>query len=352
VKHATSPMHCTTTSVHEVDQDSRPGSPTPTFDTIRGSRITSRSVENVVEVENLVVRYGRGAKSLTAVDGVSFTARAGQVTAVLGPNGAGKTSTIEVCEGLRSLTSGTVRVLGVDPASRAGRRDLRPRMGVMLQEGGVYPSARPIDVVRQFCGLYRRPGHPTPDPRELVDLVGLTDRRRTSWRRLSGGEKQRLSLALALAAQPDVVFLDEPTSGVDVNGRDTIRAIIRSLTDRGCGVILATHELDEAEKVSDRVVIFDHGKVLVEGSLDDVRKARQAVRLRTTRPLHLDDMPSNIADWLVEVEPGHYTIEDAPQGLVAALAVWLSEHGIDVIELRAGLASLEDVFKKLTGGNP
>lgn len=219
----------------------------------------------------------------------------------------------------------------------------------MLQEGGVYPSARPIDVVRQFCGLYRRADLDAPDPRELVEMVGLTDRQRTPWRRLSGGEKQRLSLALALVGRPDVVFLDEPTSGVDVNGRDTIRGIIRSLTDRGCGVVLATHELDEAEKVSDRVVIFDRGRVLVEGSLDDVRKARQAVRLRTVKPLRLDDLPTNIADWLVEVEPGHYTIEDAPQGLVAALAVWLSEHGIDVIELRAGVASLEDVFKKLTG---
>jgi ABC-2 type transport system ATP-binding protein len=332
-----------------VDPDSPPDARSTGVDAIRASRIVSRSIENVVEVENLVVRYGRGQSTLTAVDGVSFTARAGLVTAVLGPNGAGKTSTIEVCEGLRTRTSGAVRVLGHDPARRSERRDLLPRMGVMLQEGGVYPSARPIDVVRQFCGLYRRRGHTSPDPRELVELVGLTERQRTPWRRLSGGEKQRLSLALALVSHPDVVFLDEPTSGVDVNGRDTIRSIIRSLTDRGCGVILATHELDEAEKVSDRVVIFDHGRVLVEGSLDDVRKARQAVRLRTVRPLVLHDMPANIADWLVEVEPGHYTIEDAPQGLVAALAVWLSEHGIDVIELRAGLASLEDVFKKLTG---
>jgi len=271
------------------------------------------------------------------------------VTAVLGPNGAGKTSTIEVCEGLRTRTAGSVRVLGLDPSERSDKRNLRPRMGVMLQEGGVYPSARPIDVVRQFCGLYHRAEAQSSDPRELIEMVGLTDRQRTPWRRLSGGEKQRLSLALALVGRPDVVFLDEPTSGVDVNGRDTIRAIIRSLTDRGCGVVLATHELDEAEKVSDRVVIFDRGRVLVEGSLDDVRKARQAVRLRTAKPLRLEDLPANIADWLVEVEPGHYTIEDAPQGLVAALAVWLSEHGIDVIELRAGLASLEDVFKKLTG---
>jgi len=312
-----------------------------------GSRIVSGSIDNVVEVHDLTIRYGRGDHALTAVDGVSFSARAGHVTAVLGPNGAGKTSTIEVCEGLRTRTSGEVHVLGLDPAgSRRDRRTLTRRVGLMLQEGGVYPSARPLDVLRQYCGIHRAIDI---SPHELLDLVGLTDRARTSWRRLSGGEKQRLSLAMALVGRPEVVFLDEPTSGVDVNGRDTIRAIITSLTERGCGVVLATHELDEAERIADRVVIFDKGKVLVEGTLDDVRRARQAVRLRTVRPLVIDDMPTNIGDWIVEVEPGHYTIEDAPQGLVAALAVWLSEHGIDVIELRAGVASLEDVFKKLTG---
>ncbi len=309
----------------------------------------SGTVDNVVEVTDLTIRYGRGDRAVTAVDGASFAARAGQVTAVLGPNGAGKTSTIEVCEGLRRRTSGEVRVLGLDPAgSRRDRRTLAHRVGLMLQEGGVYPSARPIDVVRQYCGIHGVSDSSAPS--ELVDLVGLGDRARTPWRRLSGGEKQRLSLALALVGRPDVVFLDEPTSGVDVNGRDTIRHIITSLTDRGCGVVLATHELDEAERIADRVVIFDKGKVLVEGTLDDVRKARQAVRLRTSRPLVLDDVPTNISDWLVEVEPGHYTIDDAPQGLVAALAVWLSEHGIDVIELRAGVSSLEDVFKRLTSG--
>lgn len=300
--------------------------------------------ERTLEVENLSVRYGE----VLAVDSVSFTARPGEVTAVLGPNGAGKTSTIEVCEGLRRRSSGHVRVLGLDP--HRDRRSLANRMGIMLQEGGVYPSARPIDVVRQYCGLYSSGSGKAANPDELIELVGLSERRRTAWRRLSGGEKQRLSLALALAARPAIVFLDEPTSGVDVNGRTMIRSVIRNLADEGCTVILATHELDEAEKVCDRVVIFDTGKVLVNGTLDDVRKARQAVRLRTAKPLDLDAMPENLAGWLVEEAPGNYTIEDAPQGLIGALAVWLSERGIDVIELRAGMSSLEDVFKDLTGG--
>lgn len=300
--------------------------------------------ERTLEVENLSVRYGE----VLAVDSVSFTARPGEVTAVLGPNGAGKTSTIEVCEGLRRRSSGHVRVLGLDP--HRDRRSLANRMGIMLQEGGVYPSARPIDVIRQYCGLYSSGSGKAANPDELIELVGLSERRRTAWRRLSGGEKQRLSLALALAARPAIVFLDEPTSGVDVNGRTMIRSIIRNLADEGSTVILATHELDEAEKVCDRVVIFDKGKVLVNGTLDDVRKARQAVRLRTVKPLDLDAMPENLAGWLIEEAPGNYTIEDAPQGLIGALAVWLSERGIDVIELRAGMSSLEDVFKDLTGG--
>lgn len=302
--------------------------------------------EPALIVDNLSVRYG----DLLAVDAVSFSARAGQVTAVLGPNGAGKTSTIEVCEGLRRATSGQVRVLGLDPTK--DHRALSNEMGVMLQEGGIYPSARPIDVVRQFCGLYAAGKARPADPRELIELVGLSDRQKTAWRRLSGGEKQRLSLALALASQPRIIFLDEPTSGVDVNGRTTIRNIIRRLADDGVTVILATHELDEAEKICDRVVIFDHGKVLVDGTLDDVRKARRTVRLRTARPLDLADMPDNLAGWLTEDSPGDYSIDDAPSGLIAALAVWLSERGIDVIELRTGMASLEDVFKKLTGANP
>lgn len=314
-----------------------------TSDASTGLRRIDR-IERTLEVENLSVRYG----DVLAVDSVSFSARPGEVTAVLGPNGAGKTSTIEVCEGLRPRSSGHVRVLGLDP--HRDRRSLASRMGIMLQEGGIYPSARPIDVVGQYCGLYSTGSGPVANPDELIELVGLSDRRRTAWRRLSGGEKQRVSLALALAARPAIVFLDEPTSGVDVNGRTMIRSIIRDLADDGCTVIVATHELDEAEKICDRVIIFDKGKVLANGTLDDVRRARQAVRLRTVKPLNLTDVPENLAGWLVEEAPGTYAVENAPQGLIGALAVWLSEHGIDVIELRAGMNSLEDVFKDLTGG--
>lgn len=150
-----------------------------TSDALAGFSRIDRT-ERTLEVENLTVRYG----DVLAVDSVSFSARAGEVTAVLGPNGAGKTSTIEVCEGLRRRTSGEVRVLGLDP--HEDRRSLAKRVGIMLQEGGIYPSARPADVIRQYCGLYSSGSGGAADPEELIELVGLSERRRTAWRRLSG----------------------------------------------------------------------------------------------------------------------------------------------------------------------
>ena len=185
-----------------------------------------------VLVENLTVRYG----DLVAVDNVSFEAPTGSVTVILGPNGAGKTSTIEVCEGFRT-GQGHVRVLGLDPVKQ--HRELTNRMGVMLQGGGVYSTARVKDVIKHFCALHGKGANAT----ELIQLVGLTARSKSTWRRLSGGEQQRLSLALALAAKPEVIFLDEPTSGVDIDWRDVIRDIILGLSQEGTTVLLASHDM-------------------------------------------------------------------------------------------------------------
>ncbi len=294
-----------------------------------------------VLVDDLVVRYG----THTAVDGASFTAEAGAVTAVIGPNGAGKTSTIEVCEGYRQAASGTVRVLGLDP-SREQRR-LGERMGVMLQEGGVYPSARVGEVVAQYSALYDRGA----DPRALVDLVGLADRSRTAWRRLSGGEKQRLSLALALAARPEVAFLDEPTSGVDVGGRATIRQIVRDLAAGGCAVVLATHELDEAERVADHVVMFHRGRVVADGTVASVRGTAHEVRFRTASPIDAHAAATALGRPVAPAASG-----DVPEYVVAgdsavipSLEAWLAATGAQLIEVRAGAARLEDVFLRLTG---
>src|ERR1035437_4811833 len=209
-----------------------------------------------VECSDLVLRYG----STTAVAGVSLEADAGEVVAVLGPNGAGKTSTIETLEGYRTPAGGAVRVLGLDP--RAEHRSLVSRIGVMLQRGGVYPMLGPRRVIELFAGYYS-----APEPTDaLLELVGLRGVERTPWRHLSGGERQRLSLALALIGRPEVVFLDEPTAGVDPEGRIGLREIIAGCRQRGICVILTTHALAEAERLADRVVIIDHGRKLAEDS--------------------------------------------------------------------------------------
>jgi len=305
---------------------------------IRPSALASNLVA-AVEVTGLSVCYGE----LTAVNDVSFTAEAGQVTAVLGPNGAGKTSTIEVCEGYRTSSAGTVRVLGLDPATQ--QRLLSERMGVMLQQGGVYPSARVLTTVQHYCTLYGMGANAA----ELVEQVGLGARSRSTWRRLSGGEQQRLSLALALAARPEVAFLDEPTSGVDVNGRDTIRGIVRGLADSGCAVVLATHELDEAERLADRVIIFDSGQVIADGTLAELRRGHDEIRFRSSPDLDTVALATSIG--MVASRLGHdeYVIDAPPHPrLMAQLANWLADQGHPLSDLRAGAQRLEDVFRRLT----
>jgi ABC-2 type transport system ATP-binding protein len=292
-----------------------------------------------VEVSGLTVRYG----DLQVVSDVSFTAAAGEITAVLGPNGAGKTSTIEVCEGFRRASAGTVRVLGLDPATQ--QRLLSERMGVMLQEGGVYPSARVLDTVRHYCALYGKGA----DAAALVEQVGLTARSKATWRRLSGGEQQRVSLALAMAAAPEVAFLDEPTSGVDVNGRDTIRGIVRGMADSGCAVVLATHELDEAERLADRVIIFDQGSVIADGTLAELRKGHDEIRFRSSPDLDTIALASAIGMVASRVGHDEYVIDAPPHPrLMAQLTAWLAEEGHPLTDLRAGAQRLEDVFRRLT----
>jgi ABC-2 type transport system ATP-binding protein len=214
-----------------------------------------------VVVADLVKRYG----GVTAVDGVTFTANAAAVTAILGPNGAGKTTSIEICAGLRRADAGRVELLGLDP-QRDGRA-LRPRLGLMPQTGGsgasgVYPSARPREVLDLFAALYADP----LDPADLLDRLDLTRVARTPWRRLSGGEQQRLSLALAVVGRPEVVFLDEPTAGLDVHGRHATWALVDELRTAGVTVLLTTHAMDEAERLADHVVIVDRGRTVAAGT--------------------------------------------------------------------------------------
>ena len=302
-----------------------------------------------VEVSGLVVRYG----DVTAVADLSFSADGGEIVALLGPNGAGKTSTVEALEGYRRPSTGTVRILGLDP--RADRARLTPRIGVMLQSGGVYPGIRPAEALRLFAAYYeqplRRSGTQPADPDELLSRVGLADRAKATWRQLSGGEQQRLSLALALVGRPEVAFLDEPTAGVDVAGRQLIHQVVRELRDEGVCVLLTTHQLDEAERLADRVLIIDHGSLVAEGTPAELMASGGGQEIRFAAPPRLDvaALSAHLGAQVEESMPGEYVVQAAAApATVALLTAWLAEHDLPLADLRAGRQRLEDVFLRLT----
>jgi ABC-2 type transport system ATP-binding protein len=297
-----------------------------------------------VEVSGLVVRYG----ALAAVDGVSFQAEPGTVLALLGPNGAGKTTTVETLEGYRRPSAGTVRVLGLDPIR--DRKRVAPQMGVMLQRGGVYPGMNARDALRLFSSYY----DDAEDPETLLQRVGLASVARTPYRRLSGGEQQRLSLALALVGRPKVAFLDEPTAGMDPAARQTLWGVVRSLRDGGVCVILTTHYLEEAEKLADRVVIVDHGRVVSEGTPAELMASGAGDEIRFGAPPGIDtaELGRTLGGVVQEQRPGEYVAHvPATPANVAALTGWLAQRDLRLADLRAGRQSLEDVFLRLTAAS-
>ncbi len=291
------------------------------------------------------MRYG----DRTAVSGLSFSAEAGAVTALLGPNGAGKTTTVETLEGYRRPDDGSVRVLGLDPV--ADRAAVVARMGVMLQRGGVYPAMNARQVLRLFAAYYRHPA----DPEELIGRVGLTEVARTPWRRLSGGEQQRLGLALALIGRPEVVLLDEPTAGVDPAGRIAIRQVVAGLRAEGTCVLLTTHDMDEAERLADQVVIISAGRLVGQGSPAELMRSDSGRVIRFGAPpaLDLSELTATMAAAVREERPGEYVVDtEASPAAVARLTAWLAERDLPLSDLRAGRQSLEDVFLQLTGEDP
>lgn len=298
-----------------------------------------------IVVTDLVKRYG----DHTAVGGLTFSVERGEVFGLLGPNGAGKTTTVEILEGYRRPDAGTVDVLGLDPAEEG--TDLRTRIGVMLQEGGLYPGLRPLEMLELFAAYYPNPD----DPARLLELVGLADRNATTARRLSGGESQRLSLALALVGQPELVFLDEPTAGMDPHARVGTWDLIRSLRDSGATVVLTTHGMDEAEQLCDRLAIVDSGHLVALGTPDDITSAATSageIRFSATPALDTDELARHLGlgpDRVTEERPGDYVCwVVATPTLIAELAAWLRDRDVTLGELRAGRRSLEEVFLRLT----
>ena len=299
--------------------------------------------EPAVEIVDLVKSYG----TRQAVNGLTFDVERGTLLALLGPNGAGKTTTIEICEGFRRADSGTVRVLGLSPDDPT----LRPRVGVMLQEGvGGYREARAIELLRLFSRYAAQPH----EPGELLDLVGLTDVAGTAVKRLSGGQQQRLSLALALVARPELVFLDEPTAGMDPQARRVTWDLMRRLRSDGVSVVLTTHFLDEAEQLADTVVVIDDGRIVAAGTPAELTRggARGQIRFRAEPGLPLDLLLTDLPEGTraEETEPGHYLVsgEVTPQ-LLATLTAWCASRGVLAENLAVERRSLEDVFLEVTG---
>jgi ABC-2 type transport system ATP-binding protein len=300
--------------------------------------------EVAVAVESLQKRYG----SITAVDSLSMTIPAQSITAILGPNGAGKTTTLECCEGYRRPDGGSISVLGLDPA-RDGRA-LAPRIGVMLQAGGIYPSVRTEDILRHTARLY---AHPL-GPAMLIDRLGLDAARRTTYRRLSGGQQQRLSLAMAVVGRPELVFLDEPSSGLDPQARRATWDLVRELKADGVSVVLTTHLMDEAEELADEVIIIDHGRVVATGSPAALTTdgAEGSLRFEAGPGLDVQRLltalpPGSSAS---EPAPGRYVV-NGPGGprLLAAVTGWCAAQDIMPRDLQTGRRTLEDVFLELTG---
>ncbi|MDZ4828529.1 MAG: ABC transporter ATP-binding protein [Actinomycetota bacterium] len=298
---------------------------------------------SAIAVSGLEKHYG----ATRAVDGVSFDVAPGEVFGLLGPNGAGKTTTVEILEGYRRPDAGTVRVLDCDPQRDAS---LRSRMGVMLQEGGLYPALRARELLRLFAAYYEDP----EDADTLLDTVGLTDAAGTPVRRLSGGQAQRLSLACAIVGRPDVVFLDEPTAGMDPQARTATWGLVRDLAARGATVLLTTHAMDEAEHLCDRVAIMAGGRLAALGTPAELTQSATAsdVWFAAVPGLDTDALAHALSldgTCVVEERPGEYLIRaPATAGIVADLTAFLRDRDVMVSSLRAGRQSLEAVFLQIT----
>jgi ABC-2 type transport system ATP-binding protein len=290
-----------------------------------------------------------GAK--TAVDDLDLTVERGSITAVLGPNGAGKTTTLETCEGFRRPQAGTVRVLGLDP--HAQRRALLPRIGVMLQSGGAWTGVRAEEMLRHIAALH---AHPLPVPM-LVERLGLAECGRTPYRRLSGGQQQRLSLAMAVVGRPELLFVDEPTAGMDPQARRDTWGLLEELRADGVATVLTTHYLEEAERLADTVHIIDHGRMIASGSPFELTRGRgiSTIRLVVTRPFpeHAPQSLQQVLGPETEVRQvnAHSMLISGPAdaSTLGKVSAWCDELDVLPEALSLGQRTLEDVFLEVTG---
>jgi ABC-2 type transport system ATP-binding protein len=300
-----------------------------------------------VVVENLTMTYG----DKVAVDALDLAVARHSITAVLGPNGAGKTTTLETCEGYRRPQQGTVRVLGMDP--QADRRALLPRIGVMLQSGGAWSGVRAVEMLRHVASLH---AHPLGVDM-LVDRLGLDECGRTPYRRLSGGQQQRLALAMAVVGRPELVFVDEPTAGMDPQARRGTWELLEELRADGVTIVLTTHYMDEAERLADQVHVIDHGRMIASGSPFELTRGSgtSTIRLVVTEPFP-PGAPASLQQSLgplTEVRPINaqslLITGPADATTLATVSQWCATHGVLPESMSLGQRTLEDVFLQLTG---
>jgi len=241
----------------------------------------------IIKVEHLVKKYG----DFTAVDNLSFEVHQGEIFGLLGPNGAGKTTTLEIIETLREKNSGTIVVDGMDIDKQA--RAIKKIIGVQLQAAGFYPNLNLVDIIRLFGGLYNQP----VQPMELLDLVNLREKAKSKFKELSGGQKQRFSIATTLINEPKIIFLDEPTTGLDPQARRNLWDLIKKVRERGATVVITTHYMDEAEELCDRVAIIDAGKIIALDTPDkliDKLVAQGFTRPKPVKEANLEDVFLNL----------------------------------------------------------
>ncbi|MBQ1044421.1 ABC transporter ATP-binding protein [Micromonospora sp. C32] len=299
---------------------------------------------SALEVRNLHKRYGQR----NVVEDVSFTVEEGEIFGIIGPNGAGKTTTVEIIAGLRTPDGGSVRVLGLDPFTQ--RAQVRARLGVQLQESS-FPDAITVDeAIELYSSFYPD----SADRHELVDLLGLGSKRRTRYKALSGGQKQRLSIACALVGNPQVAILDELTTGLDPQARRETWSLIEHVRDKGVTIVLVTHFMEEAERLSDRIAVLAGGRVAAvdtPAGLVARTNSAQQVRFRVRQPLDRSIL-TGLADVTdVEITEGTWRVTGGGQ-LLSSVAGALARAEVVAEELRVDQASIEDAFVAFTGRTP
>jgi ABC-2 type transport system ATP-binding protein len=291
-----------------------------------------------ITVDSLRKLYG----SLVAVDDLSFSVEAGEVFALLGPNGAGKTTTVEILEGHRHRTAGQVDVLGHDPQD--GGRAFRERIGIVLQEAGFDEDFTVRELVRLYGGMYPR----RRDVDEVIDAVGLAEKRRARVKTLSGGQRRRLDLALGLVGAPELLFLDEPTTGFDPTARRRAWELVEGLREEGTTVLLTTHYLDEAEHLADRVGVIVHGRLVALGSPQDLGAGHRAAVVSFRLPPGWEGTDLPALDGVPTVEGLEWNLAtDHPTDALHTLTTWAMDRHVEIPALSVSRPSLEDVYLEL-----